>query len=408
MRIDVSSDSFDPGHGYTRVLLQQGRPILDRDWNEQTSIVLHQLRKVTRAIYGRHGGPARGECGFIPTVEGKELHFRSGWYTVDGLILHYRPDPQNEPILKAADLENGKTHLIYLEAVEREVTAAEQKALLDTAMPGIDMAARGQVIWRMKHREWQAHNTCSDAIQSVNEWYEKKPAKPPVIPFEGSMKDTLTELAKKSPNQLLRVEYHGNFFWKFSPDNAFALFEIVDPQANTGARSRAETEKITIRLGVLDSRWAPAQFGVVELLTMENLQFDEPGELRTVTEIKPSDVKPFDAFDCQTITLDRSVKENVRFLRAWNSKIVLDVKGAERGDYWQFAVRDPAQAIVNISLKRPARVVAPLALLQMSADGVPDIISRFQRIVGVPWREVDMSTDCLPDIVADPELPPAV
>jgi hypothetical protein len=409
MRIDVSSDSFDPYHGYTRVLLQQGRPILDRDWNEQTSIVLHQLRAVTRAIYGRHGGPARGECGFIPTVEGKELHFRSGWYTVDGLILHYRPDPQDEPILRAADLENGKTHLIYLEAVEREVTAGEQKALLDTAMPGIDMAARGQVIWRVKHREWQAHNKCSDAIQSVNERYEKTPEKPPVIPFVGSMKDTLTELAKKSPNQLLRVEYHGDSLneksvWKCSSDNAFALFEIVDPQAATSTRSQAEIEEITIRLGVLDAHWAPAKFGVVELLTMENLQFDEPGELRTVTEIKPSDVKPFDAFDCQTITLDGSVKENVRFLRAWNSKIVLDVKGAERGDYWQFAVRGPVEAIVDISLKRPARVVAPLALLQKSDDGVPDIISRFQRIVGVPWREVDASIDLL----AGPELPLSV
>ena len=395
MRIDVSSDSFDPGHGYTRVLLQQGRPILDRDWNEQTSIVLHQLRAVTRAIYGRHGGPARGECGFIPITREKELHFRRGWYTVDGLILDYRPDPKNDQILKATDMENGKTHLIYLEAVEREVTAAEQTALLDTAMPGIDMAARGQVVWRVKHREWPADDTCSDATRAVNEWFEKEPEKPPVVPFAGSMKDTLMELTKKSPNQLLRAEYHGKCVWKFSPDNAFALFEIVDPQADTGAKSEAGTEQITIRLGVLDSCWAPAKLGVVELLTMENLQFDEPGELRTVKEIPRPDVRPFNAFDRRTITLDEPVKENVRFLRAWNSMIELDVKGAKPGDYWQFAVRDPAQAIADMSLKRPARASAPLALVQMSNDGVPQVISRFQRIVGVPWREVDESIDLL-------------
>src|SRR5882762_6785857 len=108
MRIDVSSDSFDPGHGYTRVLLQQGRPILDRDWNEQTAIVLHQLRAVTRAIYGRHGGPAAGECGFVPeeTRQGG-IGLRGGWYTIDGLVLNCDPgtDYANQRYFKPEPLQ---------------------------------------------------------------------------------------------------------------------------------------------------------------------------------------------------------------------------------------------------------------------------------------------------------------
>jgi Family of unknown function (DUF6519) len=37
---------------YTRVLLQQGRPLLDADWNEQAAILLNQIRTLARGLYG--------------------------------------------------------------------------------------------------------------------------------------------------------------------------------------------------------------------------------------------------------------------------------------------------------------------------------------------------------------------
>ena len=48
----------------------------------------------------------------------------------------------------------------------------------------------------------------------------------------GTTRDDLAKKAKQYPNQLLRVEYHSDGDWKFSTDNAFALFEIPKPPAD--------------------------------------------------------------------------------------------------------------------------------------------------------------------------------
>ena len=63
MKGDFSRDTFDPAKHFTRVLMQQGRVLLDSDWNEQTSLLLHYLRTLAADIIGPHGGPVVG-CGF--------------------------------------------------------------------------------------------------------------------------------------------------------------------------------------------------------------------------------------------------------------------------------------------------------------------------------------------------------
>jgi hypothetical protein len=58
MNGDFTRMTFDPARNYSRVLMQQGRVTLDADWNEQTSILLHYLRTLTRDVFGPHAGPA--------------------------------------------------------------------------------------------------------------------------------------------------------------------------------------------------------------------------------------------------------------------------------------------------------------------------------------------------------------
>ena len=55
--------------------------------------------------------------------------------------------------------------------------------------------------------------------------------------------------------------------------------------------------------------------------------------------------------------------------------------------------RDGALDIDGAQLKRPFRVFAPLALARTDADGSLAILDRFQRVVGVPWRELDENLD---------------
>ena len=54
-RSDISRDSFRPEQGYTSVRLQQGRPQLDADWNEQWAIQTRALRSAFVDLVGRHG-----------------------------------------------------------------------------------------------------------------------------------------------------------------------------------------------------------------------------------------------------------------------------------------------------------------------------------------------------------------
>ncbi|MBR1214656.1 DUF6519 domain-containing protein [Bradyrhizobium sp. JYMT SZCCT0180] len=410
MRIDISSDSFNLVQGYTRVLLQQGRPILDRDWNEQTAIVLDRLRAVTRSIYGRHGGPAGGECGFIPIDGEKQLGLRSGWYTIDGLMLICPSGPGY-----MATLEAKKTYLVYLEAIEREVTAAEQESLLDSALPGIDVAARGQVMGRVHHfdwSEWVNDNTgCSGVNEMVNSWLKEKCKiqESPGITFpedknlagKAKHKHELKELARKNPNQLLRVECHSvewnsaegwsKSTWKVSTDNAFVLFRI----ANLPGQTQTSSNEITIRLGALES-WIPVKSDFVELLSHENVKFNEPGLLLAVKDVVETSHGNVDTVDGRTIEFEKPVNDIAKFafVRVWNDMFeITNPQGAEPGDYWQFSGREGASTIDTANLKRPSRVFAPLALVSTNENRIPKVIQRFQRIMGVPWREIDEDID---------------
>ena len=60
MKGDFTRDTFDRRHQFSRVLLQQGRVLLDADWNEQTSILLHYIRTLATDLIGPHGGPNGG------------------------------------------------------------------------------------------------------------------------------------------------------------------------------------------------------------------------------------------------------------------------------------------------------------------------------------------------------------
>ena len=57
MKGDFSRDSFRPGKRYTSVRLQQGRVLLDADWNEQADIQRHLDLVARRDTVGLCGGP---------------------------------------------------------------------------------------------------------------------------------------------------------------------------------------------------------------------------------------------------------------------------------------------------------------------------------------------------------------
>jgi hypothetical protein len=57
MKGDFSRDNFKPKKNYSSVRLQQGRVLLDADWNEQVDIQRHRQQQALRDIIGYAGGP---------------------------------------------------------------------------------------------------------------------------------------------------------------------------------------------------------------------------------------------------------------------------------------------------------------------------------------------------------------
>src|SRR5205807_2690626 len=90
MKADLTRNTFDPLKHYARVLMQQGRVQLDSDWNEQSAILLHQLRALAADLMAQASGAGHGFA--ITVTELNDLSISGdfriglGHYYVDGVL----------------------------------------------------------------------------------------------------------------------------------------------------------------------------------------------------------------------------------------------------------------------------------------------------------------------------------
>ncbi len=155
MKGDFSRLTFNPNKHFSRVLMQQGRVLLDADWNEQSDLFLHHLRLLTRDLIGPHAGPA-GALGFeIKPLGPEDFSIGAGRYYVDGILceneapgLTFRtqtdyPQPQEGAL-------SGGRHLVYLDVWERHITWVEDDSIREKGLGGPDTATRAKVVWQVK------------------------------------------------------------------------------------------------------------------------------------------------------------------------------------------------------------------------------------------------------------------
>lgn len=57
MKGDFSRFSYNKHKNYSRILMQQGRVLLDADWNEQAELLAQRIESETRDLVGPHGAP---------------------------------------------------------------------------------------------------------------------------------------------------------------------------------------------------------------------------------------------------------------------------------------------------------------------------------------------------------------
>ncbi len=204
MHADLTRWTHDPALAYRSVLLQQGRVLLDADWNEQAAITAHHDTARTADIVGADGGPAPldggpGPFAIVDLADGSEpagvpwarLGVSPGHYYVDGVLVESDPDPDATAAAGAwalADQPHRPTigtgggaspgleeppagdgdgrYAAYLDVFERTVSPDERPELLESALGGPDTAMRQQTAWQVQLSRLDAGEVCSqlDAV----------------------------------------------------------------------------------------------------------------------------------------------------------------------------------------------------------------------------------------------------
>ena len=270
-RGDFTRDTFAQKKHFSRVLMQQGRVLLDADWNEQTSILLHYLQTLATDIIGPHGGPKEGS-GFnltATTPESADFNIGAGHYYVDGILcenlekrnkddsiipITYKSQPYfpGDPTQDSANL----TYLAYLDVWERHITYIEDNkegdpGICEVALGGPDTCTRAQVVWQVKVADKWSDASAIVAFDEVK-WRNLKGQRQPTnrgmlkAKAADAPKDNTNEPCTINPessyrgaeNQLYRVEIHkggkakGEAAFKWSRGNGSELFPVLKVAEN--------------------------------------------------------------------------------------------------------------------------------------------------------------------------------
>ncbi|MCR9143968.1 MAG: DUF2341 domain-containing protein [bacterium] len=153
MKSDISRDTFQAPEKYTAVRLQQGRALVDADWNEQADIRAYQDRRAASDAIGASGAPAENPgLGIAAAAGGTDLEAAPGRYYIEGIV---RQTDQTIAFTAQPDLpgyalptEDG-VYLAYAGTREALVTALEDPELLDPALGGFDTTARSRSLLQL-------------------------------------------------------------------------------------------------------------------------------------------------------------------------------------------------------------------------------------------------------------------
>jgi hypothetical protein len=247
MKGDFTRVTFDPGREFYRVLMQQGRLQLDADWNEQIAILLHRFETLAADVFGAHGGPAT-ECGFAVFQDDKGIWLSRGRYYVDGLQCENRDVLKLEPPRSAKSGQSQGAYLVYLDAFEQYIAAAQDPSISDVALGTLDTASRTRMFWTVSYWPIDVKGSADQAY-----WNRAWEQALPEISASGRRGLLRARASTQfgytgSQNQLYRVEIHqggayaadGLVTWKWSRENGSVAFAASIADASVTIKGSAQ------------------------------------------------------------------------------------------------------------------------------------------------------------------------
>jgi hypothetical protein len=146
-------DTFDPKKRYVGIRLQQGVPLLDRDWNELEDIRRHEEQMLRRWYIG-NGTPDDGFRIMPLDVPGNDFKIKAGRYLVDGFeavndsdILYSAQkdgEPDTEKISELAKFG------VFLDVWIEEVNGKIDPALANEGDVKMETCIRHKLKWRVR------------------------------------------------------------------------------------------------------------------------------------------------------------------------------------------------------------------------------------------------------------------
>jgi hypothetical protein len=340
MGADISRVRFDPLRDFAGVVLQQGRLLLDADFNEQVAMLDRRLRAEACDLTSFGPDPAHQGVAWVPRqtpdafhveAAGGNLTIGRGRMYVDGLLAenHGRPPAGfdrllSEPALGADTpyaeqpywptpdpLPAGGPHLAYLDVWRREVTHLEDPGLVDVAV-AVDTTARTQTVWQVRVLPNIGTATCASDDDEIPGWLDA------IAPSGGRLTTgTIPVDAEDDPcalpasggyrgleNQTYRIEVHdggapGTATFKWSRDNGSVAFPVVEMVSTTVLRlaSLGRDDVLRVSTGdwveILDDRRELSRApGVLRRVTV-----DDAERTVTFTGALPTDLRPASAAD---------------------------------------------------------------------------------------------------------------
>jgi hypothetical protein len=246
---DFSNITFSPDRNYSTVFDLQGRVGLDANRNEQTAILLHQLRTALADLVGPYGGPAQNLGFGIGDVSAADFAIGAGSYYIDGIGVTspgttYASQPYAFLDLAGEDKLPDGRYLVYLKVWERHVTEVEDPLLHEPAL-GLhhpDAGSRAQVIWQVRAAPLPDEGDDLDTLVADWIYVAASTYQQGILQVQTSRPDdadddpctAAPEASYTGENQLYRVEIrHGgtakagaSFVW--SRDNGSVIYPIVD------------------------------------------------------------------------------------------------------------------------------------------------------------------------------------
>ncbi|HTP11617.1 MAG TPA: DUF6519 domain-containing protein, partial [Anaerolineae bacterium] len=269
MKGDFTRLTYDPVKHYSSVRLQQGRVLLDADWNEELDILTHRIETEAIDVIGACGVPkhhpgfalstdtstvsandqARLIAKGVWPLKAGDFLIGAGRAYVDGILC------ENDQLITFTSqddlpgvqpIQAGGTYVAYLDVWQRHLTALEDPAIREVALGGPDTTTRTKTVWQVKllpAGEDGSNVSCADETQWPAASTGKVSARTEPVPPEDDPCIVPPGAGyRRLENQLYRIEIHrgsdetGGPTFKWSRDNGSIVVAVEEFNANGDAK----------------------------------------------------------------------------------------------------------------------------------------------------------------------------